>query len=232
MARLPRLAVAGQPHHLIQRGTNRQPIFRDAADFERMLQLLMDHSRATQVAVHAYVLMGNHFHLLVTPGQSTGLSTLMQGVGRAYVRYFNDRYQRTGTLWEGRFKGTVIDSERYLFICMAYIELNPVRAGLVAAPADYGWSSYLHNTGQRKDPLVREHPLFWALGNTPFAREAAYRDIVESGVAADKQAEVTEATLRGWALGGLEGALAKQALPRRAVPLARGRPKRIRSVPT
>ncbi len=227
MARLPRLAVAGQPHHLIQRGTNRQPIFRDAADFTRMLQLLSDHSRSNQVAIHAYVLMGNHFHLLVTPGQAKGLSTMMQGVGRAYVRYFNDRYHRTGTLWEGRFKGTVIDSEHYLFICMAYIELNPVRAGIVASPGEYAWSSYSHNTGQRKDPLIREHPLFWALGNTPFAREAAYRDIVEAGVSANKQAEVTDATLRGWALGGLNGSLSKQDLPRRAVPLAKGRPKRV-----
>ena len=231
MARLPRLAVAGQPHHLIQRGTNRQPIFRDTADFERMLQLFSDHSRANQVAIHAYVLMGNHFHLLVTPGQGTGLSTMMQGVGRAYVRYFNDRYQRSGTLWEGRFKGTVIDSERYLFVCMAYIELNPVRAGIATAPGDYLWSSYRHNTGQRKDPLIREHPLFWALGNTPFAREAAYRDIVEIGVAADKEAEVTDATLRGWALGGLDGSLARQPLSRRAVPMAKGRPKRLKSVP-
>jgi putative transposase len=227
VARLPRLAVAGQPHHLIQRGTNRQPIFRDAADFTRMLQLLSDHSRSNLVAIHAYVLMGNHFHLLVTPGQAKGLSTMMQGVGRAYVRYFNDRYQRTGTLWESRFKGTVIDSEHYLFICMAYIELNPVRAGIVTSPGEYDWSSYSHNTGQRKDPLIREHPLFWALGNTPFAREAAYRDIVEAGVSANKQAEVTDATLRGWALGGLHGSLSKQNLPRRAVPLAKGRPKRI-----
>lgn len=227
MARLPRLAVAGQPHHLIQRGTNRQPIFRDTADFGRMLQLLGEHSRAQQVAVHAYVLMDNHFHLLVTPSEARGLSTLMQGVGRAYVRYFNDRYQRTGTLWDGRFKGTVIDSERYLFVCMAYIELNPVRAGMVATPGDHTWSSYLHNTGQRADPLIREHPLFWALGNTPFAREAAYREIVEAGLTIEKQSEVTDATLRGWALGSL----AAQTLPRRAAPLAKGRRKRILSVP-
>lgn len=231
MARLPRLAVPGQPHHLIQRGTNRQPIFRDAADYERMLRLLGEHARSRRVDIHAYVLMGNHFHLLASPADASGLSTMMQGVGRAYVRYFNDRHTRTGTLWEGRFKGTVIDSERYLFICMAYIELNPVRAGLVAAPADYPWSSYLHNVGQRKDPLLREHMLYWALGNTPFAREAAYRDIVEAGLPQGKQAEVTDATLRGWALGGTDGELAGKILSRRATPLPRGRPKRDSSVP-
>jgi putative transposase len=231
VARLPRLAIAGQPHHLIQRGTNRQLIFRDGADFARMIQLLGDHSRKSDVAIHAYVLMGNHFHLLVTPTSASGLSTLMQGVGRAYVRYFNDRYQRTGTLWEGRFKGTVINSERYLFICMAYIELNPVRAAIVATPGEYHWSSYLHNIGVRRDPLVREHSLFWALGNTPFAREAAYRQIVEAGLATNVQQEVTGATLRGWALGEVAGRLAGQAIPRRIAPLARGRPKKLSSVP-
>lgn len=231
MARLPRLAVAGQPHHLIQRGTNRQTIFCDAADFERMLQLLREHSRAQHVDIHAYVLMGNHFHLLVTPGEARALSTMMQGVGRAYVRYFNDRYKRSGTLWEGRFKGTVIDSERYLFVCMAYIELNPVRAALAAVPGEYPWSSYLHNVGQRQDPLVREHSLFWALGNTPFAREAAYRDIVEAGLPKEKLSEVTDATLRGWALGGTGGSLAGKNFPRRATPMAKGRRKQSISVP-
>lgn len=226
MARLPRLAVAGQPHHLIQRGTNRQAIFRETADYVRMQDLLLEHSRKNDVAVHAYVLMGNHFHLLVTPASAAGLSATMQGVGRSYVRYFNDRYTRTGTLWEGRFKGTVIDSERYLFQCMAYIELNPVRAAMIQDPGDYPWSSYLHNIGQHKDPLVAAHPLFWALGNTPFAREAAYREIVGAGLPIDRQREITEATLRGWALGGLGGKLAGQPLSRRAQPLPKGRPRR------
>ncbi len=232
MARLPRLVVAGQPHHIIQRGTNRQAVFRGADDYLRMLQLLQEHARQNDVAIHAYVLMGNHFHLLVTPGQGAGMSTMMQGVGRSYVRYFNDSNERIGTLWQGRFKAAVVDSERYLFACMAYIELNPVRAGLVGFPGEYPWSSYRHNIGQQANPLVREHALFWALGNTPFAREAAYREIVDAGIGSDQQEEIIDATLHGWALGGTDGVLAKQSLPRRAVRLPKGRPINQRSVPT
>jgi putative transposase len=126
---------------------------------------------------------------------------MMQAVGRRYVRYFNDTQQRTGTLWEGRYKSTLIQTDRYLLACMAYIDLNPVRAGLVSGPQDYPWSSYGHTTGQRIDKLITSHPLVWELGNTPFAREAAYAQLVQSGISPVQQAALTEATLRGWALG-------------------------------
>ena len=227
MARLPRLVVPGQPHHVIQRGTHRQPVFRAREDYERMLMLLKDAARQFEVSVHAFVLMGDHFHLLLTPIAGDSLSRLMQAVGRSYVRYYNDRYQRAGALWEGRFKATVIDSERYLFACMAYIELNPVRAGLVGNPAEYAWSSYTHNTGLQSHPLIREHALFWALGNTPFAREAAYRAIVANGVRREDQASITEATLKGWALMPDNSLIAKESLSRRASPLPRGRPRKV-----
>ena len=231
MARLPRLVVAGQPHHIIQRGTNQQLVFRSSADFERMLSLILSASRDFDVAIHAYVLMGNHFHLLATPTAATGLSMFMQSLGRSYVRYFNDRYQRTGTLWQGRYRATIIDSERYLFTCMAYIDLNPVRAGLAGMPGEYPWSSYQHNIGHRIDPIVSEHPLFWALGNTPFAREAAYKEIVSLGVVQEEQAAITKATLKGWVLGPDGPSLIGKELPRRGLPLPRGRPRKFQSGP-
>jgi len=201
MARLPRLSVPGYPHHVIQRGNNRQAIFLADADRLRMLELLEDHARQQEVAVHAYVLMDNHFHLLLTPKTSDGLSRLMQAVGRRYVRYFNDSHGRSGTLWEGRYKSTLIEAESHLLACMAYIDLNPVRAGLVTAARDYPWSSHGHYAGLRVDRMVTPHPLYWALGNTPFAREAAYARLVQEGVSQQQQLALTESALRGWALG-------------------------------
>lgn len=201
MARLPRLTVPGYPHHIIQRGNNRQAIFVDKADYEELLRLLEEHAKKAAVAVHAYVLMSNHVHLLATPETDQGIPQLMQAVGRRYVRYFNDRHGRTGTLWEGRYRSTLIQAERYLLACMVYIDLNPVRAGMVVEPADYPWSSHRHYIGTISDRLVTPHPLYWELGNTPFAREAAYGQLVQSGISADQQRALTDATLRGWALG-------------------------------
>lgn len=201
MARLPRLTLPGYPHHVIQRGNNRQPIFASNADYQTLLDLLAENAKKFGVAIHAYVLMGNHFHLLATPETVDGLPQMMQAVGRRYVRYFNDTQQRTGTLWEGRYKSTLIQAERYLLACMVYIDLNPVRAGQVAQARDYPWSSHGHYTGQRIDKLITPHPLYWALGNTPFAREAAYAELVQRGISPVQQAALTDSVLRGWALG-------------------------------
>ena len=201
MARLPRLTLPGYPHHVIQRGNNRQAIFEKTADYQRLLDLLDDNARQFDVAIHAYVLMSNHFHLLVTPQSSDGLPQMMQAVGRRYVRYFNDSQQRTGTLWEGRYRSTLIQTDRYLLACMAYIDLNPVRAGMLAQAADYPWSSHGHYIGRHMDKLVTPHPLVWDLGNTPFAREAAYAELVQAGVNPVHQTALTQATLSGWALG-------------------------------
>lgn len=201
MARLPRLTLPGYAHHVIQRGNNRQPIFATPADHQLLLDLLAEYAAQFEVRIHAYVLMPNHFHLLATPQTGEGLPLMMQAVGRRYVRYFNGMQQRTGTLWEGRYKSTVIQSERYLLACMAYMDLNPVRAGLVAQPQDYPWSSHAHYLGLRSDRLIKPHALFWELGNTPFAREAAYAELVQSGINPVQQTALTDATLRGWALG-------------------------------
>jgi putative transposase len=225
MARLPRLTVPGFPHHIVQRGNNRQAIFVDVADYETMLELLVEQSKKFQVAVHAYVLMGNHFHLLATPETAEGLPLMMQAVGRSYVRYFNNRHGRSGTLWEGRYRSTVVQSERYLLACMVYIDLNPVRAGLVAQPADYPWSSHAHCRGLRTDRLVTPHALFWALGNTPFAREAAYAALVQAGISGKEQVALTQSVHTGWALGEADFIAALQERTERRVVKGRaGRP--------
>lgn len=201
MARLPRLSVPGYPHHVIQRGNNRQPIFNSPADYSFLLALLDTTARQFGVELHAYVLMTNHFHLLATPQTATGLPQMMQAVGRSYVRYFNDRQQRTGTLWEGRYRSTLIQTDRYLLTCMAYIDLNPVRAGLAADAKDYPWSSHGHYAGLRADKIITPHALIWALGNTPFSREAAYAEMVRAGVSPTQQSLLTRSALSGWALG-------------------------------
>jgi putative transposase len=201
MARLPRLTVPGYPHHIIQRGNNRQAIFGDRADHELLLGLIDEHARKQRVAVHAYVLMSNHFHLLATPESVEGIPQMMQAVGRRYVRNYNLRHARSGTLWEGRYRSTLIQAERYLLACMVYIDLNPVRAGMLADPAEYPWSSHQHYVGRRHDKLVTPHPLYWELGNTPFAREQAYAELVHAGIPAEQQQVLTDSALRGWALG-------------------------------
>lgn len=201
MARLPRLTVPGYPHHIIQRGNNRQAIFVHGGDYELLLSLLEENARKFQVAIHAYVLMSNHFHLLATPETAEGIPQMMQAVGRRYVRNFNLRHGRTGTLWEGRYKSTLIQAERYLLACMVYIDLNPVRAGMVAEPGDYPWSSHNHYMGRRPDRLVTPHPLYWELGNTPFARDEAYGSLVRSGISSEQQRALTDSAMRGWALG-------------------------------
>lgn len=201
MARLPRLTVPGYPHHLIQRGNNRQGIFDAEADYGMLLGMIDENARKFEVEIHSYVLMTNHFHLLVTPAASTSLPSLMQAVGRGYCRYFNQKQGRSGTLWEGRYRSTLIQADRHLLACMAYIDLNPVRAGIVAAAADYPWSSHRHYIGSREDRLVTPHSLFWTLGNTPFAREAAYAELVAAGIPRPQQQELTNSALQGWALG-------------------------------
>ena len=225
MARLPRLTLPGYPHHIIQRGNNRQAIFASQADYQTLLNLLLENALKFKVAIHAYVLMPNHFHLLATPETADGLPQMMQAVGRRYVRWFNDAQGRSGTLWEGRYKSTVIDADQYLLTCMAYLDLNAVRAGLVAQAADYVWSSHGYYIGQKADKLITPHPLVWGLGNTPFAREAAYADLVRGGISASQQTQLTDAALRGWALGDKKFVDGLQTLTQRRLSrAAAGRP--------
>ena len=222
MARQPRLALPGYPHHVIQRGNNRQPIVLDETDRRMLYSLWLEESQRHKVAVNAYVLLDNHFHMLLTPPSDEAMSLMMQSVGRTYVRYFNKRHNRSGTLWEGRYKSSLIDSEAYLLTCMAYIDLNPVRAGLAESAEDFSWSSYKHLAGQSIDKLVTPHALYWGLGNTPFAREAAYAEFVAGGLSAATQKALTESALKGRVVGrpdfltSLEKSTQRQILPQKA----------------
>jgi len=227
MARLPRLALAGCVHHVLQRGLDGRAVFRDRADYCRMLDDLSIVCRQDALAIHAYVLMPDHFHLLLTPSEAQALSRGMQALGRRYVRGFNARHGRCGTLWEGRFRSTVLEPERYLLDCMRYIELNPVRSSLVADAASYPWSSMAHHLGQRVDPLVTDHPQFWSLGNTPFERQAAYGRLCATPLDAAVLAQLRTSIRHGWPLGGrefLDTLARKTARPLAPRPL--GRPRR------
>lgn len=175
MARKPRFSVPGITQHVIQRGNNRGPCFFSEQDCHFYRDALQTASQKADCAVHAYVLMTNHVHLLVTPGAAAGIPVMMQALGRRYVRYINDTYQRTGTLWEGRYKSCVVDNGRYLLTCYRYIELNPVRAGMVNAPVSYRWTSYRYNALGQPDKIVTEHDSYHALGVNREARCHAYR---------------------------------------------------------
>lgn len=225
MARLPRLVIADQPHHIIQRGTNRQAVCLDDEDRQRFLGILREAAKQFKVAIHAYCLMSNHVHLLASPSDTEGLARMMQWLGRKYVPYFNGKYGRVGGLFQGRFRTSLVDSEQYFLVCSRYIELNPVRAGMVQAPLDYPWSSYAHHVGQRTDPLIVEHGLYWALGNTPFQREAAYRELAEKPLTEKDVYLISEAVSKGWPLGTAEFTkVLEQRAKRQVGPGKRGRP--------
>lgn len=182
MARLARFEFAGIAQHVVQRGNDRQPCFAAEDHYRRYLRGLQEASLETTCRIHAYVLMTNHVHLLVTPHAARGVSRMMQMLGNRYVSWFNQRYRRTGTLWEGRFKSSLVDSERYLLTCYRYIEMNPVRAAMVASPGDYAWSSYAGNALDRPDVIESEHPSFTALGSSRIERCDAYRQLVYESI--------------------------------------------------
>ena len=201
MARLPRICTPGLPQHLIQRGNNRQICFASDEDFSAYAHWLDEYSRKYRVAIHAWVFMTNHVHLLVTPETEVGVSRLMQTLGRHYVRYFNHTYIRTGTLWEGRFKSCVVDAEDYLLICQRYIELNPVRAGMVADPGDYRWSSYPSHALGKPAKLWTPHRLYRELGSALADRTAAYRALFMGQLDTTILNQIRIATHQGMALG-------------------------------
>jgi putative transposase len=223
MARLPRFVIPGQPQHIIQRGNNREPIFFSDEDYQFYKEKLLDCSKKHDCEIHAYVMMTNHVHLLATPHSEDGLSKLMQSLGRYYVQYINYYYEHTGTLWEGRYKATLIDSNAYLLTCMQYIELNPVRAGMVAQPGEYPWSSYSHNVQGKADELVTQHMLYKKLGSTEAERRKAYRQLVRSSLNDVTINDIREATNKAWVLGSdrFKNKVEKQ-LERRVTPKVRG----------
>lgn len=227
MARLPRFFLSDQPLHVIQRGNNRSPIFAADNDYRFYLRCLKEAADAQSLIVHAYVLMTNHVHLLVTPETEFSLSKTMQSIGRRYVQYFNHAYGRTGTLWEGRYKSTLIDSERYLLTCMRYIEFNPVRATMAEHPGDYPWSSHCANAQGRPDELIAPHSLYRRLGRTDDERQSAYRQLFRAQIPRADVEAIRDATNKAWALGDSRFRAKVETLSnRRATPKPRGRPRR------
>jgi putative transposase len=201
MPRQPRFYYPGAVLHIVQRGNNRARVFASAQDHRFYLDCLRDAAHSHDVAIHGYVLMTNHVHLLASPGHADALPRMMQTVGRRYVGRFNFLHQRTGTLWEGRYKATLVETEAYLFTCLRYIELNPVRAGMVAAPGEYRWSSHRGNAFGDNDPVLTPHPSFLALAPAPEERRDAYRALFGEPLAEDVVRAIRDATQFEWALG-------------------------------
>ncbi|UCE32153.1 MAG: transposase [Burkholderiales bacterium] len=227
MARLARLFAPGFPQHITQRGHNRQPVFLADGDRLQYLAWLFDAAAERDLPIHAYALMGNHVHLLVTAPAADTVGRVLQSVGRNYVRYFNRKYGRSGTLWEGRYRSTVVQSERYLMAVYRYIDLNPVRAGIVSDPELYRWSSFRHHAGLDYEPRVSDHTLYWQLGNTPFERHAAYKALCAEALGDAELDQIREATRRGWALADATFVRSRAFAPnRQALPRPRGRPRR------
>lgn len=180
MPRIQRLCVPGIPLHIVQRGNNKQPCFLQTSDYLAYLEAMKHAAARYEADVHAYVLMTNHVHLLVTPHDSESASKMMQHIGRKYVQRFNDEHKRTGTLWEGRFRSSIVDSEKYLLACYRYIELNPVRAGIVAVPDQYPWSSYRVNALGRADELITPRVEWLDLGACMAERCQRYRRLFDA----------------------------------------------------
>lgn len=226
MARLPRLALAGELHQLALRGHNGAAVFVNDSDRADFLSMLRQAAQELGVAVHAYVLVDAEVRLLATPARDGSLGRLMQSLGRRYVLSFNRRHGRRGTLWEGRFRSSIVDAADWLFDATVLVEDLPVRSGLVAAAGDWPWSSAAHHLGRRPDPLVTEHGAYWRLGNTPFERELAHARMLAMGVQAARAAALDSALQKGHAVG--EGAfLAKlrERTPRPLTARTRGRPR-------
>jgi putative transposase len=201
MPRRPRIKLAGVPQHVVQRGINREPCFFAEEDYHFYLHWLQKSAADWRCALHAYALMTNHVHLLATPEKPDGIAKMMQSVGRRYVQYINRSYRRTGSLWEGRFKSSVVQAEAYLLTCMRYIELNPVRANMASDPAQYRWSSYRYNGLGQADARITPHPLYLGLAKDGGDRLAAYRALFRSELEEDALADIRLALAQGQPLG-------------------------------
>lgn len=226
MARLPRLALAGELHQVALRGHNAGAAFVDDADRAGFLTMLRTAAQEQGVAVHAYVLLDTEVRLLATPARAESLGRLMQSLGRRYVLAFNRRHGRRGTLWEGRFRSSVIDAAEWLVDATVLLEDLPVRAGLVAGAGDWRWSSAAHHLGRARDALVTEHASYWLLGNTPFERELAHARLLAQGVPPARASALEQALTRGHALGS--GAFLARLADSTSRPLTarpRGRPR-------
>jgi putative transposase len=205
MARARRLLNAGLTQHIITRGNNRCDIFRAERDYAFFLGGLRDAASRFHLEVHSYVLMTNHLHVIATPRCEGALTKVMHRLGTTYAGYFNRRYGRTGALFEGRFKSMVIDTERYWFTCMRYVELNPVRAGLVVEPVDYRWSSYRANALGIEDGVIVPHSLYMSLGESAACRQQSWRELCRQTIPAEELLELRADIRRGTRLVGATG---------------------------
>jgi len=217
--------MAGVPCHIIQRGNNREACFFSDDDYSFYLECLKDACERYQVSCHAYVLMGNHTHLLLSPNNEEGISKVMQSLGRRYVQYINKRYKRCGTLWESRHKSSLIDAESYLLSCYRYIELNPVRANMVVHPADYQWSSYRCNAYGDSDELVTAHDVYLSIDLDNMSRQIAYRNLFDTALSKKLLHDIRNATNFSMPLGETKfKRQIEQALNRSIGHAKRGRP--------
>ncbi|MEX8512355.1 MAG: transposase [Leptothrix ochracea] len=227
MARLPRLSIPDWPHHVVQCGHDRQVIFHDDEDRKAYLMALREGAATLRMAVHAYALLDREVHLLITPPSAQALGQLMQAIGRRYVTAFNRRHGRTGTLWEGRYRTTIIDHGADTLTAMRYIEQAPVRAGLSAVAAGWTWSSAAHHLGHARDSLLLDVPAFWFLGNTPFDRQAAWLRSLEDFLPAEVVERMTHSVMHGWPQGsGAFLASLARYTERPLSPRPQGRPRR------
>ena len=201
MPRRPRIIASGVPLHIIQRGNNRQACFFVDEDYQLYLDWLTEYARNAGCSIHAYVLMTNHVHLLLTPAQSSSAGNLMKQLGQRYVQYINRTYKRSGTLWEGRFRSCIIEQQDYLFICQRYIEMNPVRAGMIAHPREYPWSSYQVNGLGKNSELVILHDLYLDLGQNDIERQMAYRELFRDELESGEIEKIRKATNGNFTLG-------------------------------
>ncbi len=227
MPRRPRIIIPGNPLHIIQRGNNRQACFFAEDDYLFYLDWLKEYSKKSKCAVHAYVLMKNHVHLLITPKRAWSAGNLMKRLGQHYVQYVNRTYQRSGTLWEGRFRSCILQQEIYLFSCQKYIEMNPVRAGIVEHPGEYQWSSYGINAQGEKSSLIKPHPLYKGLGDTKKERREAYQELFRHELDTVEIDKIRKATNGGFSLGNdrFNNEISIM-LGRRVTPGKAGRPKK------
>lgn len=202
MPRRPRVSLPNVPHHIIQRGNNRQACFYDEQDYRFYLEWLQKYADEARCAIHAYVLMTNHVHLLLTPETAESAGKMMKRLGQRYVQYVNRTYRRSGTLWEGRFRSCLAQEEDYLFYCHRYIELNPVRACMVSHPAEYPWSSYRINAQGEQSGLITPHHLYTSLGRDTLSRQTAYRELFRYQLDPGLVDEIRKATNGNFVLGG------------------------------
>ncbi len=227
MPRRARLLLPGVPLHLIQRGNNRSACFYAEEDYLFYLDNLKLQAEQHGCAVHAWCLMTNHVHLLVTPSKPESASLMMKGLGQRFVQYINRTYDRSGTLWEGRFRSCLLQEEDYVLACYRYIEMNPVRAGMVEHPAEYRWSSYGANAHGLPSAIIEANPLYTQLGETADLRASAYRELFRYQLDPGLVDQIRSATNGNYALGNARFASeVEQALGRRAVRGKAGRPKR------